>query len=85
MTDDAFIPASERSPYPIGELTVLITQYRGLARSHAVVDSVAAELAEALREANAYMAAHAKADDPRMLQGHDALARFDNLTKGATE
>lgn len=87
MNDDAYIPANERER----SIRILLDGgYTGAAtkilQSHAVLDSVAQELADALREALilrnqlSYSPSVAAAS---ARNSHKALMRFDNLNKKA--
>lgn len=79
MTDDAYINPSERgdTEMVVGVVIPSKTWYQ-LFKSHAVVDSVAAELADALR----HRLKDCHCDYAYMCPSHKALQRFDNLTKG---
>lgn len=79
--DSAYINPSERDP----DYQEMEWSY-SLAMSHAVVDSIAAELADALRKVrdryyNQSGVRSGGAESPSSI-GFAALERFDNLTKG---
>lgn len=85
MSDDAYMEAKNRDPKYIDRAFTF-----DIAQSHAVLDSVAQELADALREFTTAYRTHPRVFSPSTVwldeaeeKGNEALQRFDNLNKKA--